>query len=63
MSSAKTLTLEYHSMWKVNVSTGVVSFPTVAKRYEAESAELSGRAGEDALHFTLLLFVWFLIIR
>ncbi|PQE05727.1 glycosyl hydrolase family 43 protein [Rutstroemia sp. NJR-2017a BVV2] len=50
-SSAKTLTLEYHSMWKVNVSTGIVSFPTVAKRHEAEHAELSGRAvGADCEH-------------
>ncbi|PQE04672.1 glycosyl hydrolase family 43 protein [Rutstroemia sp. NJR-2017a BBW] len=62
-SGAKRLTLEYHDMWKVNVSTGLVSFPTVARRYEAESAELSGRAGEDAVHFTLLLFVLFLIIQ
>ncbi|KAM3075048.1 hypothetical protein ACMFMF_005730 [Clarireedia jacksonii] len=43
-SSNKTLTLEYHSMWKVDVSTGIISFPTVAKRYEAEHAKLSGCA-------------------
>lgn len=34
-------------MWKVDVNTGVVSFPTTKKRYEAEDAVLSGRAGKS----------------
>ncbi|KAK7397899.1 hypothetical protein QQX98_012734 [Neonectria punicea] len=38
------VTLEYHSMWKVDVNTGVVSWPTTKKRYEAEDAVLLGRA-------------------
>lgn len=42
---AKTVTLDYYDMWKVDVKTGVVSTPTVAKRYEAEDAIISGRAG------------------
>lgn len=32
-------------MWKVDVNTGVVSYPSVLKRYEAEHAVLSGRTG------------------
>ncbi len=32
-------------MWKIDVKTGLVSSPAVAKRYEAEDAILSGRAG------------------
>ncbi|XDG07677.1 hypothetical protein ABKA04_007292 [Annulohypoxylon sp. FPYF3050] len=42
-SSAHTVTIDYHSMWKVDVNTGVVSYPSTAKRYEAEHAVLSGR--------------------
>lgn len=45
MRSAKTLTLDYHAMWKIDVNTGEVSYPTTKKRYEAENASLSGRAG------------------
>lgn len=33
-------------MWKVDVTTGVVSWPTTKKRYEAESATIHGRAGK-----------------
>ncbi|KAE9363302.1 carbohydrate-binding module family 35 protein [Stipitochalara longipes BDJ] len=43
-SSAKTLTLDYHAMWKVDVTTGDVSYPTTKKRYDAKDAVLSGRA-------------------
>ncbi|KAL1872354.1 hypothetical protein Daus18300_004324 [Diaporthe australafricana] len=43
-SGAHTVTLQYHSMWKVDVNTGVVSYPSTKKRYEAEEADLSGRA-------------------
>ena len=28
--------IDYHSMWKVDVNTGVVSYPSTLKRYEAE---------------------------
>lgn len=42
--SAHTVTLQYHAMWKVDVNTGVVSYPTTKKRYEAEDAVLSGAA-------------------
>lgn len=34
-------------MWKVDVSTGVVSYPTTSKRHAAEDGVLSGRAGES----------------
>jgi hypothetical protein len=37
-------------MWAVDVNTGVVSFPKSKKRYEAEDAIRSGRAGELFLH-------------
>ncbi|RDL35392.1 Arabinanase [Venustampulla echinocandica] len=46
-SAKKTLTLDYHAMWKVDIKTGVVSFPAAGKRYEAEHAEIIGR-GEAA---------------
>ncbi|KAF8862120.1 hypothetical protein BDZ45DRAFT_703171 [Acephala macrosclerotiorum] len=41
----RTFSLQYHAMSKVDVSTLVVSCPTTKKRYEAESAIISGRAG------------------
>ncbi|KAI1484468.1 Arabinanase/levansucrase/invertase [Biscogniauxia mediterranea] len=43
-SSAHTISLDYHSMWKVDVNTGVVSYPSTAKRYEAEHTNLVGSA-------------------
>ncbi|KAH8679683.1 Arabinanase/levansucrase/invertase [Tricladium varicosporioides] len=43
-SSAKTFKLDYHAMWKVDTKTGEVSWPSTAKRYEAENAIISGRA-------------------
>ncbi|CZR60141.1 uncharacterized protein PAC_10037 [Phialocephala subalpina] len=43
-SSAKTFSLQYHAMWKIDVGTGVVSYPTTKKRYEAEDAVITGRA-------------------
>ena len=45
-ASAKTVTLQYHAMWKVDTKTGVVSWPVSKKRYEAEHAIITGRAGE-----------------
>lgn len=33
-------------MWRVDVNTGVIAYPTTKKRYEAEDALLTGRAGE-----------------
>lgn len=44
--SAKSVTLDYHSMWAVDVNTGELSFPSTKKRYEAEEANLFGRAGK-----------------
>ena len=44
-SASKTLTLQYYPQWKVDVNTGVVSTPSLTRRYEAEHAILSGRAG------------------
>ena len=49
LRSAKTVTLQYHSMWKVDPNTGVVSYPSTKKRYEAPDALLSGRAGKFLL--------------
>lgn len=45
-TSAGTVTLDYYSMWAVDISTGVVSVPSTKKRYEAEHAVISGRAGK-----------------
>jgi hypothetical protein len=42
---AHTVTLEYYAMWTIDVDTGVVTVPATGKRYEAEHAEISGRAG------------------
>lgn len=52
LNSAKTVTLQYHAMWAVDVNTGVVTYPTSKKRYEAEDAELSGRASMSIVHIT-----------
>ena len=41
--SAKTVQLQYHAMWKVDVRTGEVTFPAATKRYEAVDAKISGR--------------------
>ncbi|KIN03276.1 glycoside hydrolase family 43 protein [Oidiodendron maius Zn] len=43
-ANAKTVTLQYHSMWRVDINTGEVSTATSSKRYEAEHADISGRA-------------------
>ena len=42
--SAKTVTLQYHAMWKVDVKTGVVSYPTTKKRYTMSDALVSRRS-------------------
>jgi len=42
--SAKTVTLQYHAMWKLDVNTGVVSYPTAKKRYATRDAQVSRRA-------------------
>lgn len=34
----------YHAMWKVDVGTGVVSYPTTKKRYATRDAKISRRA-------------------
>lgn len=46
-ASAKTVTLQYHAMWKVDVNTGAVSYPTATKRYAVEHARVSGRDEES----------------
>jgi hypothetical protein len=38
----KTLTLQWHAMWKVDTKTGVVSVPAGGKRYVAGNAEVRG---------------------
>ncbi|EHK96102.1 hypothetical protein M7I_8216 [Glarea lozoyensis 74030] len=43
--SKKTLTLDWHAMWKVDVKTGVVSFPKAGRRYEVADAEVIGKRG------------------
>ncbi|KAJ7054389.1 Arabinanase/levansucrase/invertase [Mycena amicta] len=43
-NAAHTVTLQNFAMWKINPTTGVVSTPTAGKRYEAEDAQLAGRA-------------------
>lgn len=53
--SAKTVTLDYHSMWAVDVNTGELSFPSSKKQYKAEDAILSGRASELFLYRKCLL--------
>lgn len=41
----KTLTLDYHAMWKIDTVTGVVSFPAAGKRYETRDAAIRRRSG------------------
>uniref|UniRef100_A0A0W0GF65 Galactan-beta-galactosidase n=1 Tax=Moniliophthora roreri TaxID=221103 RepID=A0A0W0GF65_MONRR len=43
-NDSKKITLQYYPMWKVDPKTGVVSFPTTRKRYEAEHADLKLRS-------------------
>ena len=45
---AKTVMLQYYSMWKVNPTTGVVSTPSSATKYPASGASISGRAAINA---------------
>jgi hypothetical protein len=45
-TSAHTVTLDYYSAWTINVATGVVAAATTKKWYEAEDADISGKAGE-----------------
>ncbi|KAH8591134.1 Arabinanase/levansucrase/invertase [Bisporella sp. PMI_857] len=49
-TSAHTVQLQYHSMWKVDTKTGVVSWPSSKKRYEAEDAVITGRAAITNCH-------------
>ncbi|KAI8630321.1 carbohydrate-binding module family 35 protein [Xylariaceae sp. FL1651] len=42
-SGSKTVQLDYHSMWKVDVKTGAISYPSTLKRYEANHSVLSDR--------------------
>ncbi|KAL9077850.1 MAG: hypothetical protein Q9157_003227 [Trypethelium eluteriae] len=43
-TGAKTVTLQYYSMWKVDPNTGVVSTPSSSAKYPASVASVSGRA-------------------
>lgn len=40
----KKITLDYHAQWKIDVNTGEVSVPSQKRRYEAEEAQIVGRA-------------------
>ncbi|KAI2605071.1 carbohydrate-binding module family 35 protein [Hypoxylon fragiforme] len=42
-SGSHSVQIDYHEMWKLDPKTGVVSYPTTKKRYEAEHAVLSGK--------------------
>ena len=44
LQSAKTVTVQYYPMWKVDPSTGLVTTSTATARYSASSGTLSGRA-------------------
>ncbi|KAI8951468.1 carbohydrate-binding module family 35 protein [Xylaria longipes] len=46
-AGAKTIQLDYHAMWKVDVKTGAVSYPSTLKRYEANRSIISGRNVAD----------------
>ena len=48
-SAYSSVTLDYYAMWKVDVSTGVVSYPSTKKRYVAKDAILSGRASKSSI--------------
>jgi hypothetical protein len=39
----KSVTLQYHAMWKVDVNTGEVSYPSGSKRYAPEEAVVTKR--------------------
>ncbi|KAK4109842.1 carbohydrate-binding module family 35 protein [Canariomyces notabilis] len=39
-SRTKRATLEYHAMWKVDVETGIVSYPTPRRHYKAQDASV-----------------------
>jgi hypothetical protein len=43
-------------MWRIDVDTGVVSIPATGKRYEAEHAEIVGRAGMPIPFFVYELY-------
>jgi hypothetical protein len=51
----KNVTLDYYDMWKIDVDSGLVSTPSTAKRYEAEDAHISGRAGNAIVLDVLLI--------
>lgn len=44
--SNKSLALDYHAMWKVDVDTGMLSYPTAKKIYEAEDGIITGTASK-----------------
>ncbi|KAH8205160.1 hypothetical protein TruAng_000725 [Truncatella angustata] len=50
-SSKKTVWMDWHDMWKIDVNTGVVSFPTTKKTYAAEHSQLSKRSGVSEVTF------------
>ncbi|KAL9095072.1 MAG: hypothetical protein Q9165_002674 [Trypethelium subeluteriae] len=47
-TGAKTIALQYYSMWKVDPNTGVVSTPSSSAKYSASVASVSGRAAVSA---------------
>ncbi|KAJ7861229.1 hypothetical protein B0H14DRAFT_2350295, partial [Mycena olivaceomarginata] len=55
-TSAHTATIQYFPFWKINSTTGVVTMSSTGKRYEAEDAEMAGRAGKSNLSLGSFLF-------
>ncbi|KAI9667390.1 MAG: hypothetical protein M1821_000205 [Bathelium mastoideum] len=47
-TGAKTITLQYYSMWKIDPNTGVVSTPTSSAKYPTSAASVSGRTALSA---------------
>lgn len=43
-TAGKKVSLDYHAQWRIDVRTGEVSVPALKRRYEAERAEVIGRA-------------------
>jgi hypothetical protein len=52
---SKNVTLEYHDLWKIDVETGIVSYPTTQKRYEPDHDQLSKKSGMAKLNLPFAL--------
>ncbi|KAH6676856.1 Arabinanase/levansucrase/invertase [Plectosphaerella plurivora] len=51
-AETKTVTLQFHDMWRVDPRTGELSFPTTRERYESEHATLSKASGVAEVTFS-----------